>query len=189
MSDDLFAVPQIDPQDETPVIKQMREQLEALTKQAKQAAKEAESLRAEKAERQAQEQQANLRSAFAQVGLNERQADLFAAVRPDVEATPETIAEFATEYGLTPKTPTEAPAASGERQWEVEGHDHPHPANFFPPPTGAAPQIPGEGKITRQEFEAMNPAQRWDLISRGQVERVKWNNERVNEEIAARPFA
>ena len=82
-----------------------------MRKELKTSGEELETLRAFKVEREKVDREASISGVFQEVGLNPQHAKLFAAVNPDGEATAESVAKFATDYGLvtTEGKPVEAP--------------------------------------------------------------------------------
>lgn len=88
-------------------------QLQAAQRKLAKAERELEELRAFKAEREQADRNHQIEGVFTDLGLSPKHAKLFAALNPEGEATTESVAGFASEYGL----PTveggavEAPAA------------------------------------------------------------------------------
>lgn len=70
-------------------------------KQEKVLEAEVTELRAFKADREKFDRENTIGTVFAEVGLNPKHAKLYAALNPEGDATPQTVAQFAADYGLT----------------------------------------------------------------------------------------
>lgn len=100
-------------------IKSIRDHAKNLERQLKAQERELETLRKMRDQYEADARRAKAQAAFAEVGLSEKHATLFAALNPDAEPDVEAVKAFAEEYGLAP-----APAST-DGDDKVVSHEDP----------------------------------------------------------------
>lgn len=94
--------------DDNQTIKSIRDHAKSLERQLKQQERELENLRNLRDTYEQEARRAKAAAVFAQAGLSEKHAALFAAVNPDVEPDEDAVKSFAEEYGLAVKAAEEA---------------------------------------------------------------------------------
>lgn len=97
-------------------LRKLRNLNRKLKKELKLAVEELKELRQFKAERESEDQKRGVGEIMSKLGLTEKQAELFLAVRKDEEPTMETVRAFAEEYGFPIKESEgeeEKPASTG----------------------------------------------------------------------------
>lgn len=132
--------------------KDLRNYSKKLEREQKAALTELEELRAFRAQVVEEKRDATLGTVFKEVGLNESQAKLYKALNPEVEPdaiTPESVFNFAKEYGLV-AAEAETPAAA-----------EPEKAGFTPVQVGRPSPLK---TYTQDEIR--------DLMSSGNLEEV-----------------
>lgn len=146
-------------------IPQMRERIEALEKQTKEATQA----------REAAEARARLfeaRDAFREKGLNPKHADLFVSNHTG-DITADAVGAFATEYGLAPVTQPTTETATGEGQ---DPSSDAALAALSRAGSGAGEggaAAAGDGPMPREEWEALNardPNAARALLRQGKVQ-------------------
>lgn len=130
-----------------------------MRKTNKQLQKELEELRAFKVEQDRVAREQSITSVFSEVGLNPKHAKLYSALNPEGEATPETVAQFASEYGLVTNAGDEVEAPA------------PQPKGFTPTIVSEA-SIPGSKVLSHDEFVELmktDPNKAFQLHQAGRV--------------------
>ncbi|HSE44950.1 MAG TPA: hypothetical protein VLA89_06440 [Gemmatimonadales bacterium] len=138
--------------------KQLRDHAKKLEKELKDRDKELESLRDFKAQSEARARRDLLEASASKVGITQKQAELFQAVRPDEEPTPEAVKTFAIEYGFVDA----GPAAD-----EGEGAD----GSFAPTPPAGIPA--SKKRYSSEEFDQLlkvNPVEAMAAATEGRVD-------------------
>lgn len=137
----------------------LRKDRNRLEKQLKAVTPELEELRSFKVQVEAEQRQAMIGSVLQQVGLAPSLAKLYGAVNTEGEVTPQSVAEFAKEYGLvSDETVLDVP----EVEASVPG---------FKPFVGD--DAPGNRKVSRVDWLAKlrtNPEEAQRLFKQGRVD-------------------
>jgi hypothetical protein len=138
--DDLFDVDSV--QDE--INDSSSNPVRKLRNYAKKLEKQLAELEAWKTQREKDDRKRTLIEAGKALGLSEKHAELFLAVRPDAEPTPEAVRAFAEEYGLVaPKQEESKP--------EGEGDKKPEPSAGFAPLPSAGVQPGSNLKVWKRD--------------------------------------
>lgn len=138
--------------------KQLRDHAKKLEKELKAKDSELETLREFKSQAEARARRELLERSASKVGITEKQAELFMAVRPDEEPTPEAVKTFAIEYGFVEA----GPAAD-----EGEGSD----GSFAPTPPSGVPA--SKKRYTSDEWDVLyksNPVEAMQAANEGRVD-------------------
>jgi hypothetical protein len=123
-------------------INELRKQLRAAQKRAKEAESKATEYDALLAKQAADARVQKVSTLFEEMGLNPAQAKLFSATSGDEEPTAEAVAKFALDYGLgvSPETAAAVEAAA-------------QPPKFIPLSPGGS--LPATNMISRADFNAL----------------------------------
>lgn len=128
-------------EDEQPVPEKENSTIRELRQQLRRRDKDMSRLETELTQYRQQVTTSKVKSIFAETGHNEKLADLFLKVNPDIaDVTPETVTTFVSEYGLGSPTP--------EPVVEV-----PEPTGFAP--TAVGTPVSGKKTYSRQEWLAL----------------------------------
>jgi hypothetical protein len=148
----------MDDEDETqsnPVADQ-REQIKNLEKQLKAVQKEADSANAKAAAAETARRQDLATTHLKAAGLSEKVAGLYLSANPEADITPESVAAFASEYGLAPIQDQEAPEEAPQ-------------ADAFVPVPGSPPNTQLDYKGFK-ELMKTDPNRAWAMAQQGMVE-------------------
>lgn len=151
------------PKQENKAFKELRDHAKRLERENNRLNKEVGDLREFKTSVTKAQRAKQVEGAFKELGLNEKQAELFLRVSDADEISVDGVREFAQQYGLI----------VGEEETTTTS------GGGFPPSNLSGSADPGKRTVTRDEFEKMvstNPAKARELLAEG---RVKWNNLRT----------
>lgn len=139
-------------------MKSLRNHAKKLERQLKALTTENEELKAFKSAAETETLKNTTASIFKELGLTDKQAELYTKVNPDVLATPELAKAFATEYGWQLPEVEES---------EEEGESAP----FAPLPTSGAPAPTGQIMDSDKWFDLYktNPAEAIRIANKGRV--------------------
>lgn len=151
---------------ENKAFKELRDHAKRLERENARLNKEMGELRDFKSSVTKAEKAKQVQGAFKELGLNEKQAELFLRVTDTDEITTDGVREFAQQYGLI----------VGEEDGDISTTTV---GGGFPPSNVTGSADPGTRVVTRDDFEKIaktNPTKARELLSEG---RVKWNNLRT----------